>query len=221
MAYDANSIEPFFTLTKPATLTFQGLFEARAIGPKGKEQGKPKFSANFELPLDHQDITALKAKAVEIARARWPGRDIKELKFPFLNGDTAADKAKKNGKDREFSRGKFIVVSRSIFEPKLSYVEGARLVTDLEGPARVAAKAKFYNGVLAGGQFKFEAYDGVGANPDGVTAYLQEVCSLGVGERIKGSGGGNSAETFKGYIGTSTDYDPTGGADGLDDEIPF
>lgn len=205
-------------LTKPATLTFsQSLFEARAIGPKGREQGAPKYSSNFELELESADVGILKAEAVKVAKERWPGRDLKELKFPFAMGDVLADKAKKNGKDREFSRGKFVVISRSKFQPQLSYVEGGRII-ELEGEAAIqAAKGKFYMGSLSLAEFNLVAYDGVGANPDGVTAYLNKVCSLNRGTRIKG-GGSSSAETFKDYIGTETDYDPSAG---LDEELAF
>ena len=62
-------------------------------------------------------------------------------------------------------------------------------------------------------QLNFVAYDGVGNNPDGVTAYLQHILSFNSGERLKGGGGGKPAsEVFGGYIGLPSDVDPTAGA---------
>lgn len=208
--------EGVINLATPALLTFPNLDEARAVkGPNGKPNGEPKFSANFELEPDHADLAKLKAQAVAVARAKWPGRDIKELAFPFSNGDKLADKAAAKGKDREFSRGKAVLISRSKFQPTLSVVEGGKIV-EIDGNDKAKVKKLFYSGTKALAQFNFQAYDGVGANPDGVTAYLNKVLSLNQGARL--TGGASSAEVFKDYIGTASDYDPT--AD-LDDEIPF
>lgn len=210
-------------LTKPAMMTFSmSLLEAKAIGPKGKEQGTPKHSANFEIDpaISAEDKAALTAEAVRVAREKWPGRDLKELQFPFKSGDALADKAKKASKDREFSRGKWVIVARSKFLPRLSYVEGGQIIeVDGENPEAVSrVKGKFYAGVQALAEFTFQAYEGVGNNPDGVTAYLNKVCSLNRGKKLSTGGGASSAETFKDYIGTESDYDPTAG---LDDEIPL
>lgn len=207
-----------FTLTEPTTLTFPNLLEAKAVVKNGKPTGEPKYSSNFEFEPDSQDLKDAKAKAVAVARAKWPGRDLKELSFPFTVGDKLADKAQARKKDREFSRGKIVVTARSKYQPRLSVVEGGT-IKDLEGDAIVAVgKRVFYSGVQALAQFNFVAYDGVGNNPDGVTAYLNMVVSLNKGKKLT-SGGASAAEVFKGYIGTVSDEDPTG-VD-LDDEIPF
>jgi hypothetical protein len=208
--------EGVISITKPVILTFPNLDEARAVkGPNGKPSGEPKFSANFEIEADHEDLAALKARAVAVAKAKWPGRDLKELAFPFSSGDKLADKAAAKKKDREFSRGKAVLVSRSKFQPNLSVVEGGKIV-EIDGNDKGKVKKLFYSGVRVLAQFNFTAYDGVGANPDGVTAYLNKVLSLNQGTRL--TGGASSAEVFKDYIGAATDYDPT---EGLDDEIPF
>lgn len=206
-----------FDLTEPTTLTFPNLLEAKAVQVKGKPSGEPKYSSNFEFEPESDDLRALKAKAVAVARAKWPGRDLKELAFPFTNGDKLAEKAKAKGKDREFSRGKVVVTARSKYQPRMSVVEGGRIV-DLEGDAIKANGRKFYSGVQALAQFNLVAYDGVGNNPDGVTAYLNMVLSINKGTKL--AGGASASEVFKGYIGTASDEDPTG-LDGLDDEIPF
>lgn len=208
-----NKNDNSVALTKPVVMVFPNLHEPRAIGAKGKEQGAPKYSANFVFPPDHPDLPKLVAKAKEVAGAKWPGRELATLKFPFSKGDKLADKAKAKGKDGEFQRGKTVLASRSKYEPRLSVIENGKLV-ELEGPARAAAKPKFYSGVEVLAQFNFVTYEGVGENPDGVTAYLNQVCSLNKGARI--AGGASAAEVFKGYAGTVSNEDPTG-----DDEIPY
>lgn len=209
--------EGVFSLSEPQTLTFPNLLEAKAVQVKGKPSGEPKYSSNFEFEPASADLAAAKAKAVAVARAKWPGRDLKELSFPFTDGNKLADKAKAKDKDREFSRGKVVVTARSKYQPRLSVVEGGKIV-DLEGDAIKARSRVFYSGVQALAQFNFVAYDGVGANPDGVTAYLNMVVSLNKGKKL--AGGASASEVFKGYIGTASNEDPTAG-DGLDDEIPF
>jgi hypothetical protein len=73
----------------------------------------------------------------------------------------------------------------------------------------VKAKPKFYFGVEVLPQFNFVAYDGVGNNLDGVTAYLNMVFTTNKGKRL--SGGASAAETFKGYAGHTSTEDPTAG----------
>lgn len=210
-----------FTMTAPTTMTFPNLEKARAVEVKGKPSGEPKFSANYEFDVEHADLKGLKAKAVEVARAKWPGRDLKELAFPFTDGSKLADKAKAKGKDREFSRGKAVLTARSKFQPKLSVVEPGKGLIDVDEATLAMHKSKFYSGTQALGQFNFVAYDGVGNNPDGVTAYLNMVVSLNKGEKL--AGGQSAAETFKGYVGIASAEDPTKGMAmaELDDEIPF
>lgn len=227
----SDNLEGIFKLTTPVLSSFPNLDEARAVkGKNGAASGEPKFSDNFEFDADHADLKGLKAKAFAIARAKWPGRDLAyeagtkdkegnpklpEFVFPFTSGDKLADKAVKNGKEREWSRGKAVITSRSKFQPTLSVVVNGKIV-DIDGNDKAAIKKYFYTGVLVLAEFNFQAYDGVGQNPDGVTAYLNKVCSLNRGARL--TGGTSSAETFKDYIGSASGYDPT---EGLDEEIPF
>lgn len=222
------------SLTVPVVMTFPNLLEAKSVQRGGKSTGDPKFSANFEFNTDHPDFPRVRAKILELANAKWPGRnfgaeaavvDASGLKriptflFPLTAGDKLADKAKENGKDREFSRGKVVLVSRSKYEPGLAVIDGGAIV-DLEGPARVMAKSKFYSGVEVLAQFNFQAYDGVGeTGADGVTAYLNKVLSTNKGTKLAG-GGSSAADVFKGYIGTSSAVNPLGATE-MNDEIPF
>lgn len=219
----ADKADSTYNLTTPVVMAHPNLFEARAFGPKGKESGNPKFSANLVIdpadPKQKIDLDAMKAMAISVARARWPNRDIKELKFPFSNGDKLADKRAGKGKtDGDFQRGKVIIAGRSKYEPRLAVIENGKIV-DLEGPARIAAKSKFYFGCHVLATLNFQPYEGVGNNPDGVTAYLNIVVSLNKGQRL--SGGASAAETFKGYVGHTSAEDPTGGESISDDDIPM
>lgn len=210
-----------FTATSDITLTFPNLQTAKAVMKNGKAVGEPKFSGNFEfdpaIPAEKSLLDACKAKAAAVAKAGWPGRDLSELQFPFESGTKLADKAKEKGKDREFSRGKAVLTARSKYQPRLSIIQDGKVV-DLEGDAITAHMKQFYSGARVLFQVNFQAYDAVndGAK-DGVTAYLDMVLSTNKGKRL--TGGASAADTFKGYVGTTSQEDPTKGD--LDDEIPF
>lgn len=203
-----------FTLTAPVSMSFPQLFEAKAIGPKGREQGEPKFSANFRFKKDHPDLRGIATLAQQVAAQKWPGRDLKTLQFPYQAGDKLADKAKAKGKSREEDRGLIVMVARSRFQPAMAAILNGKVV-DLVGDAIKANSAAFYSGVEVFAQFNLQPYEGVGNNPDGVTAYLNMVLSTGKGERLKGAQA-SAAETFSAYAGKVTAENPF-----VDDDIPF
>lgn len=214
----ADSTEGYIEINKPVMTSFPQLFEAKAVMRKGKPTGEPKFSANFEFhPVnDKAELDALKAKAAAVAKAKWPGRDLKELAFPFTSGDKLAEKAKAKGKDRDFSKGKVVLTARSKYEPRLSVIENGKLV-DYEGDRRPTCKSKFYSGVEVLFQVNFQAYDAVDEDGKaGVTAYLNMVVSLNKGKKLAG-GGSSAAEVFKGYVGVASAEDPTL----VDEDFPF
>lgn len=194
-----------YNLTAPVIMTFPNLHEPKAFGPKGKETGEKKFSANFIFEPTSKDVIAMKALAKQVAAAKWPGRDLAELCFPFTDGTKLADNAKANKKNAEFNRGNIVLAARSQFAPRLSGIENG-VAVDYEGDARTAAKGKFYAGVQVLAQFNFVAYKGVGRNPDGVTAYLNMVFTTGKGERI--GGGAPAAQVFSAYMGQASNADP-------------
>lgn len=205
-------------LTKPVVATFLNLAEPKSVMRNGKPTGEPKYSINLEFPADHPDLVPLKAKAVEMAQAKWPGADLKTLAFPFANGNKLADDAAAKGKDREFSRGKAVLAARSKYQPRLSVLDGGKIrdLTD-DTAIKAAMRDAFYSGVEVLAQVNFVAYDPVGNNPAGVACYINMVLSTKRGAKLT-SGGASAAEVFKDYIGTTSDEDPTGGAGtGLDD----
>lgn len=202
-----------YNLNSPAVMTFPNLFEPKAFkGSNGKETGEPKYSANFLLSADHPDLKPLKTLAVSVAQARWPGRELKSLVFPFSSGDKLNEKlTQRGGKPRDFQAGKVVIAARSKFQPRLSGIVNGKLV-DFDNDAAIAAnKGMFYSGVLVLAQFNMTAYQGIGQNPDGVNVYLNMVMSTNKGERIA-TGGVSAAEAFRGYVGQVSDTDPTGGA---------
>lgn len=200
-----------YAFTRPQTITFPNLDEPRAIkNKKGKEVGDPKYSANVEMEPGSDDEKAMKAEAAKVARAKWPGVDLKTVRVPWESGDKVADKAKAKDKNREFSRGKTVLTARSKYQPKLSQVANGKIV-DVDGENKAIVKKVFYHGVHGLVQVTFSAYEQEDANGDevkGVNAYLDMVLSLNKGERL--AGGPSAAEVFKGYIGQQTDEDPTG-----------
>ena len=209
---EAKTTEGVVSTTVPTMSTFPNLLEAKSVMKNGKPTGDPKFSINLEFKSDHADLGVLKAEAMKAAKAKWPGRDFKtNFQWPFSSGDKLADQAKAKGKDREFSRGRTVLTSRSKYEPRLSAIVDGRLI-DFEGSTRAAAKPYFYNGVEVLAQVNFVPYEGVGNGMDGVTAYLNMVLSLNKGDKLSG-GGQSAAEVFKSYIGVSADTDPTAGMD--------
>lgn len=224
----ADAVPGIFNLTAPAVMAHPNLFVPKAFGKKGKETGEPKYSANLLLPLDHPDLPGIKATIMAVARGKWPARDIGAeikagtFKMPLTSGDKQVERAKKKLADAgkaddnraDYQAGKIIIAGRSKYEPKLAGIENGKVVDYIDA-ARAAAKNKFYFGVHVLAQLNFVAYDGVGANPDGVTAYLNMVLTLNKGERL--TAGTSAAETFRGYVGQASAEDPTGASD----DIPF
>lgn len=219
-------LDGIYNLTIPAVMSHPHLTEPKAYQRNGKSTGEPKYGASFVFPIDSEDLKGLKAKAAQLAKAKWPGRDLKDLKFPFAAGDklrqARLDKLKAAGKavdeKGDFQAGMVVMKSSSKYAPRLSAIVNGKVV-DFETPEQVTAhKSMFFFGAEVLAQFNFVPYDGVGdGGRPGVTAYLNLVLATGKGKKL--SGGASASEVFKGYVGTHSNEDPT---DGLsDDEIPF
>ena len=213
-----------FALTAPARMTFPHLVKARPFMRNGKPQGEPKFSANAAMPLDHADVQTIKQVVFAVADAAYPGRDRKELAWPWLLGDRllAKRKAKLGDKytgDSDWLAGHLVIPGKSKNQPRLAVLENGKF-TDYDEETVARVKNKFYPGVMILAEWNFAPYEGVGNNPDGVTAYLNMVVTTNKGERLGTAR--SAADVFKGYVGQVTDEDPTGGFGyENDDEIPF
>lgn len=202
-----------FATTEAALLVHPNLFEARAFKKNGKDVGEKKYDAAFLLKPDSVDLKAIKSKAAAVARAKWPGVDLATLAWPWSSGEKKADAAKAKGKNGEYNRGHVVLTARSKFQPRLGGLEDGRIVDYETDAAKALAKPKFYFGTEALFEINLVAYE----NPEknGVNAYLNQVVTLNRGERL--AGGPSASETFKGYVGSTTDEDPTAGDDIPDD----
>lgn len=225
MAEDGNE---YFTVTTPIVMIYPNLVVPKSFkDSKGADRGEPKYSGEFLFTLDDQQVADLKGGAASVARAKWPGVDLKSLATPWKKGDVLADKnaakARAKGKEPyaqdEAGRGKWRIAARSKYQPTLSILQGGKVIelTD-EASIKKFEKTFFYPGVLVLPQFKIVAYTGVrDGDPDGLNLYLQQVFSLGKGDKLGNSGGPSAADTFSGYVGSFSGVDPTGGGSQQDD----
>jgi len=222
-AAQATSEHIQFDSMVPWTDTFLNLDKPRTITQSPREV--PKFSANFEIEKGSSEEKRIRAAIVEAARQLWPNMDVGaairegRINVPLSDGDKLADKAKQKSadtgkkRDREWSRGKVVLIARSKDEypPAVTIRENGTtvLLETLDAVSR--AKGKFlYTGVQLLFGVKLSAYDAVGADgKPGVTAYLEAVESLGTGERLIAQK--DRTQRFRGYIGLEKDEDPTGG----------
>ncbi|MEE8518893.1 MAG: ssDNA-binding protein [Dehalococcoidia bacterium] len=199
-------------VTPEFRMVWPNLFEPRAFMRDGKPTGEPKYGLTMLFTKD--DISGLKVVAAKVAKAQWPGRDLKELKFPFKNGDALAKAsvekdvaADKTPRDVSFYEGKVVVKTSSKFAPQV-YGMDRKEVLD---PKRA------YSGAFGYAELNFVAYPGVGGGQDGVTCYVNFVMlSDRKGDRIAGR---NVEDVFAGIQGSDVAADV--GGDTLDDEIPF
>lgn len=194
-------------VTPECRFVYPHFFEPRQMMINGKPKGEPKYEV--DLLLEPESLADLKTKAVQVARAKWPGRDFKAnpVKFPFKNGDAIKAKQEAKGKKGlDYLAGKAVIHATSTYPVQ---------VVDAQGNP-ILDKARVYGGCYGFAEITFAAYDGNGENiPDSVTTYINLAMKSRDGERI----GGRDAKTvFAGVIGKQTQEDPT---EGLDDEIPF
>lgn len=221
-----NKPRETFKLTSPGILTYRHLEAASAVGGKGKE----KFDVNVELTPEHPDVPMIKAILAKVAGEAFPGRDFSTLQFPLKSGDALADAAIQRarqkapnsdpGDPRDFSRGKLVIIARTEFRPSLAAVVNGRVV-DIDGSDLQSIRNLFYPGCEVFGTFSATAYEGAGQNPDGVNLYVDEVFSLNRGEKLKIANTRSAADSFRGYVGLTTDYDPTTGSTGGGQNIPL
>ena len=194
--------QPNIVVTPEFQMLWPNLFEPRAVKIKGKETGEPKYG--LSMLLDPAEIGDLKAAAKMVALAKWPGRTLSELKFPFSDGDKLEADQTEKGRDGKFYSGKVVLKASSKFKP---------VVVDTHRKD-IIDHSRLYSGAYGYAELNFVAYDGVGQNPDGVTAYVNFVMKSRDGDRIAGR---DAAGVFAGIQGSEAEPATTE----LDDEIPF
>lgn len=194
--------QPNIVVTPEFQMLWPNLFEPRRVKIKGKETGEPKYG--LSMLLDPTEVGDLKTAAKAVALAKWPGRTLSELKFPFADGDKQAAAQAELGRDGKFYAGKIVLKASSKFKP---------VVVDTHRKD-IIDHSRLYSGAYGYAELNFVAYDGVGQNPDGVTAYVNFVMKSRDGDRIAGR---DAKGVFAGIQGAEAEP----AAAELDDEIPF
>ena len=187
--------------------------------------------------VDMSDIARLKREVVAMLQANnKSGKKIKvgrlseeqeaagthvEVQVPWKDGTKFADAEKAKGKDAEYARGKVLLKASSKYQPALAAIVDKKIVEFTTEESKAEAKKYFYSGAYLVPSVGLHFYKGDEGKPDGVSLYFNGVLFAKHGPRLGGRGG-NATETFKGYIGSISDEDPTGGSSVEDDdEIPF
>jgi hypothetical protein len=190
----------YYTLNEAVPVIWQDLFKAR----KFDANAKPKFGATFLLPKGSEDLKQIEGivKAVAFS-AGFP-----ITKYPLKDGDVLAQQGKGS-----FLEGHVVFrtsTSDDARPPILRFAESETSLVTFEEHNRLLAQPRFYAGVLCGGSFGFSAYQGMGGC---VTAYLNEIVSLGIGEAIQDRGGDGTKkhESLLKYVGRVSRKDPTVG----------
>jgi hypothetical protein len=223
-----------YAFQAPVRAGFANIIAARQFQDKGKGKGDPRFDATFILEPDSADLKALKDLVITEAKALFPGKRLiarrltqeevdagcVEIAVPWKDGTKAADRAKEDGKDQEFFRGKIIVKASSKYAPALSGIEGGKIVEYTNPETRATLDKLFYSGAYLVPYLALHSYKARDDKPGGVGVYLNAICFIKHGPRLGGSKV-NAAEVFKGYAGTVSAADPGSNDSGLDDDIPF
>lgn len=193
-------------ITPEARWVYPHLFKPREE-VAGRKLKSPKFEV--ELLFTPDQMQGMKDAAIAAARAKWPTRDLKTIRFPFKSGDqTNAKRVEAGKKPYEYRAGKITLKASSSADYRPQIVD--------RNSNPIIDASQVYSGCYGHAELRFHAYDGNGEDiKDGVTAYINCGMKTRDGERI---GGRDIRQVFAGVMGKSSDEDPTAG---LDDEIPF
>lgn len=249
MSNEQKKEQNVFVCNRDHRGSYVNIVEANAFKKNGQAKGPPKFGATFIMDptpklqnvdgkeVDMSDLGRLKREVIKMLTAKNPGKkfvtrrltqeeldagNVIEVAVPWKDGTKEADKMKAAGKDGEAYRGHVIVKASSKFQPIMSAYENKQITVFETEEQKAAAKKFFYSGAHFVPSFGLNWYKGDEGKPDGVSLYLNSIMFAKHGSRIGGVAQ-NPAETFKGYIGSISAEDPTGGfqRDEMDDEIPF
>lgn len=186
------------TANAPVRLLYPVLVNPKPVMGKGE----PKYQATLLMSPDV--ARSMGAVMMKVAQTQWPNRLLKELHFPFIDGDAEAARLEALKKDGSIYKGMKLLRSRSKYAPQLVVLENGQLVTYADD-RRALAESKFYSGCYIDARVTFATYPGVKPNPDGVTAYLDMAIKLKDGPRL---GQPDPTEVFKHYQGTMTAENP-------------
>ncbi len=238
--YDARRINTLDVDPSPQLATFFNVDQPRGAKLRNGKTAEPKYSFCLELKPESELLKAIRGKIMSQALAYAQGSSEDERAFaavvgrtaesisaairegrievPIADGTKIADAQQAKGKQREWSRGLKVVNCRSK-KPIACGIILNGAITDLDGPEQIKLYLSkfFYTGVGV-----FAEIDIVCGGPVGndgkpwVTCYATSVLSTGKGEKLAG-GGKPMSDRFKGYVGLTSDEDPTGEDDGNTD----
>lgn len=233
-----------FTFLKPARAVYCNVLEARKFKDEatGQEKGEAKF--DISIAVKPEDLSDFGKAIRDVATAKWPGRALGELRFPYMKsediiartvrmltrkGKSEAEIAKKvEGLKARLPVGHYIIKAASKFPVTVSrFVKGVPTAFGA-GDAAEAKKAA-YAGCWVIPIINLVPYVAKkDEDKDGITAYLDQVLIVAApkgenGDRLGGTGTQDPKDAFKAYMGSVSGEDPTGGtgAQELEDIIPF
>lgn len=237
--------------TPVVRMFFPALVETKTFND-GKNKGNPEYGVllgvtkdqlgEFEVRReDRWEKADIRQLAAEVAKAEFPGVDVKQavqhggLNWPIKDGDKEADKNLKKaengqGKKREEYRGYQLirVKSKADYPPQLFVVNKGQFqeLDRMSDQDMKQAEKLFVGGYYAKFSLNLKATE----SPQGrfIPLYLTAALFAYEGERI---GGMSAEERFGGIDGGLSDIDPTAGmsnapgpgpaGDDMDDDIPF
>lgn len=237
-----------FNFTTAHVASYADIMEPRAFQKNGQKKGDPKYATTFVIDptpvlknvngkdVNMSDLAQLQRAVTALLQSKAPGKKIRarrltqeevdagdcvEVQVPWKDGTKFADAEKAKGKDAEYARGKVLLKASSKYQPALAAIVNGKIVEFTTDESKAEAKKYFYSGAHLVPSVGLHWYKGDEGKPDGVSLYFNGVLFAKHGSRLGGRQQ-NASETFKGYIGSISNEDPTGGAsDELDDEIPF
>lgn len=241
---DKSNEKPSFSFTTAVRGTYVHACTAEAFKKNGQAKGDPKYSATFIIdltdPKQKFDFERLQQEVIGQLKLAYPGKKLvagraltqEELdagavsvNVPWFKGDREAERLAQKGKaqDGEIYKGKMLVKTSSKYRPALDAIENKKVISFTDDAAIAAAEKKFfYSGAWFVPTFGLNIYPAKGNDNGGVSLYFNGLLFVKNDQRLGGRTH-NPAEAYKGYLGSISQEDPTGGNAGndLDDDIPF
>jgi hypothetical protein len=228
-----NLTVPFLITARPKRLNWIELFNARSVKVKGADPNRKNFQVQWIIEKDDPDLKEM----IEIAwglmaritaNRKQPLEGLvphKDYHWPFYKGEDHIEKMRQSAyragrewKDEYEQQcvDKYVLYTSApeAYPPVLIIPVQKGSETEfkqLDDPAaRAAAQKHFYRGMMALGKVAFMGYD-VSSTSWGVTAFVNEVCATGEGERIGMARADLGAYTYKPPVvaGNVTNFNPT------------
>lgn len=191
-------------VTPQLRVVFPNLFEPSAPKDgKGRDLGEPRYSVLL-LGTD-QEIKEVADLVRKVAANDFPNHSLKDLALPIISGDQEAAKAEKKDKNGDFFKGMKVIKASSKFKPGVVDPNLNEIINSSD----------LYSGCYGRAELNIVGYNGVGQNPDGIKAYINNFQKLDDGERLVGR---TAKDVFSPAGGTAS---AGGDADDLDDDIPI